>query len=84
MGRLAPLLAAATSTWDRTGAGGQDHDARHITTPSRGCIQIEAADGSDGGGPDLLLVSIGLQQSDQSSNSFTIPMLVNASSSGSH
>ena len=70
--------SARDFTWDRTGLEVKTTTRATSHHTIQGLHQIEAADGSDGGTREerLLLVSIGLQQSDQTSNSFTIPMLV--------
>ena len=70
--------SARDFSWDRIGVEVKTTTRATSTHTIQGLHQIEAADANDGGTPEdrLFLVSIGLQQSDQSSNSFSIPTLV--------
>lgn len=65
-------------TWQGTGLEVKTTLRSTSTHTIQGVHQLEPADGSDGGPVEdrLLLVSVGLQPSEPSNNSFSIPVLV--------
>ncbi|WP_265442506.1 PD-(D/E)XK motif protein [Flexivirga meconopsidis] len=68
--------SARDFVWDATGVEVKTTSRTNSTHEIQGVHQIEPADPDDGGGEQrLLLVSIGLQVSEPSNSSFSVPML---------